>query len=154
MWIILLFEKKLILFVLRETPFIFSLFIYYLVASQHTGSLIFLWHVESLAGVCGISFPDQGLKPRPLQWDCRVLATGPPGKSLHGFLRVHLGRSLGPVLANHSRERGLAMRLEAGPRSSAGRPLKVPQLLSPQGSRGLSRGSTLRLCPAPARAAT
>ena len=71
-----------------------------------------------------------------------------------GFLRVHLGSSLGRVLANHSRERGLAMQLEAGPRPSAGRPLKVPQLISPQGPQGLSRGSTLRLCLAPAHAAT
>jgi len=28
---------------------------------------------------CG-TFPDQGLNPCPLQWKCRVLNTGPPGK--------------------------------------------------------------------------
>ena len=33
----------------------------------------------------GSSFPDQGSNPRSLHWQHRVLATGPPGKSL-GFL--------------------------------------------------------------------
>ena len=31
---------------------------------------------------CRIQFPDQGSNPGPLNWECRVLATGPPGKSL------------------------------------------------------------------------
>ena len=39
----------------------------------------------SLAVACGISSPDQGTNPGPLYWEFRVLATGPPGKSL-GFL--------------------------------------------------------------------
>ena len=34
----------------------------------------------------GSSFPDKGLNPGPLHWECRVLATEPPGKSLGGFL--------------------------------------------------------------------
>ena len=38
-----------------------------------------LWTL--LVEACGIWFPDQGLKPSPLHWECRVLATGPPGKS-------------------------------------------------------------------------
>ena len=29
---------------------------------------------------CGISVPQQGSNPCPLLWECRVLATGPPGK--------------------------------------------------------------------------
>ena len=35
------------------------------------------WHVESC-------FPDQGSNPRPLQWKCRVLTTGPSRNSLVG----------------------------------------------------------------------
>ena len=37
-----------------------------------------LWHA-------GSQFPDQGSNPRPLQWNCRVLTTGLPGKSLHSY---------------------------------------------------------------------
>ena len=37
-----------------------------------------------------------------------------------GFLTVHLGSSLGRVLANHSRERGSAMQLEAAPSHQLG----------------------------------
>ena len=40
-----------------------------------------LWHVESVVAARGIYFPNQGLNLGPLCWDCRVLATGPPGKS-------------------------------------------------------------------------
>ena len=37
---------------------------------------------------CGISFPDHGLNPGPLHWDCEVSsATGPPGKPL--FVLLH-----------------------------------------------------------------
>ena len=35
-----------------------------------------------LAVLCGIQFPDQGLNRGHLRWECGVLATGPPGKSL------------------------------------------------------------------------
>ena len=34
-----------------------------------------------LVVACGIVFPDQGLNPGSLHWECKVLATGPPGKS-------------------------------------------------------------------------
>ena len=34
----------------------------------------------------GIQFPDQGWNPDPLPWECRVLAIGPPGKSLDSLL--------------------------------------------------------------------
>ena len=44
-----------------------------------------LWHANS-AAACGIHFPDQGSNPGPLHWGHRVLATGPPGKSLSPFL--------------------------------------------------------------------
>ena len=30
---------------------------------------------------CRILVPQPGVEPRPLQWKCRVLTTGPPGKS-------------------------------------------------------------------------
>ena len=36
---------------------------------------------KPLVGTCGIQFPDQGLNLGALHWECRVLATGPPGKS-------------------------------------------------------------------------
>ena len=43
---------------------------------------IFNWLHLGLVAVCGISFPDQRLNLGPLHWECRVLATEPPGKSL------------------------------------------------------------------------
>ena len=36
--------------------------------------------VRPLVAACGIWFPDQGSNLGPLHWECRVLATGPPGK--------------------------------------------------------------------------
>ena len=49
-------------------------------------------HVGSLVAVCELSvamyviyFSDQGWNPGSLLWECWVLATGPPGKSLHYF---------------------------------------------------------------------
>ena len=39
------------------------------------GSLIFVV-------VCETLFPDQGLNLGPLHWDCGLLATGPPGRTL------------------------------------------------------------------------
>ena len=47
-----------------------------------------LWHAGSLAmacersvAACELQLPDQGSNPGPLNWEHRVLATGPPGKS-------------------------------------------------------------------------
>ena len=34
-----------------------------------------------LVATCGIQFPDQGSNPGSLHCECRVLATGQPGKS-------------------------------------------------------------------------
>ena len=45
------------------------LFLFFLVAQRGT------WDLSSPTRV------DQGLNPHPLQWKCRVLTTGPPGKS-------------------------------------------------------------------------
>ena len=45
-----------------------------------TGSQV--GYMGSLVAACGIQFTNQGLNPGPLHWECRVLATGPPGKSL------------------------------------------------------------------------
>ena len=39
-----------------------------------------LQHAGSLVAACGIYFPNQGLIPGPLHWECGVLATGLPGK--------------------------------------------------------------------------
>ena len=44
-----------------------------------------LQHAGSLVEACGIQFPDQGLNSGPLYWEYRVLATGPPEKSLDYF---------------------------------------------------------------------
>ena len=41
-----------------------------------------LQHAGSLVAACGMYFPNQGLIPGPLHWECGVLATGPPGNSL------------------------------------------------------------------------
>ena len=46
-----------------------------------------LWHVNSqLWHACGIQFPDQGLNLGSLHWECGVLTTAPPGKSLKRFI--------------------------------------------------------------------
>ena len=45
-----------------------------------TGSQV--GYMGSLVAACGIQFTNQGLNPGPLHWECRVLATGPPWKSL------------------------------------------------------------------------
>ena len=37
---------------------------------------------EFLVATCGIYFPDHELNSGPLIWEHRILATGPPGKSL------------------------------------------------------------------------
>lgn len=41
---------------------------------------IYFWLHWALVAVCGIyyEFPDQGLNPGSLTWECEVLATGPP----------------------------------------------------------------------------
>ena len=41
-----------------------------------------LQHVGSLIVACRISFPDRDSNLDPLLWECQVLTTGPPGKSL------------------------------------------------------------------------
>ena len=41
---------------------------------------IFIWLCQVFVAACGIQFPDQGLNLGPLHWDCRVLASAPPGK--------------------------------------------------------------------------
>ena len=58
----------------------------------------YLLHMEPLIFVvaCGIWFPDQGSNPSPLHWEHRVLAPGPPRKSLEYSLSflVNLAKSL------------------------------------------------------------
>ena len=43
----------------------------------------FMWLSWVLVVTCGIQFPHQGSNLGPLHWECGVLATGPPGKSLN-----------------------------------------------------------------------
>ena len=62
-------SQLLLLVTLPTIGFIFKLFIYLL---RRTA--------------CGISFPDQGWNPRPLQWQHGVLTAAPPGKALHLLL--------------------------------------------------------------------
>ena len=54
---------------------------------QHAGSSVFI-------AACGMQFPDQGLNPGPLHWECGVLATGPPGKTQFLVLKYRLGKTL------------------------------------------------------------
>ena len=56
--------------------FFFNIYLFGCTSSQlqHVGSSVF-------TTACDMEFPDQGWNPGPLQWELRVLATGPPGKS-------------------------------------------------------------------------
>ena len=45
---------------------------------------------ELLIATCGIQFPDHGLNPSPLHWECRVLATGSQGKSPKPSLKLKI----------------------------------------------------------------
>ena len=45
---------------------------------------------ELLVATCGIQLPDQGSNLGPLHWERRVLATGPPGKSLEHFFENYV----------------------------------------------------------------
>ena len=58
----------------------------------------------------GIQFPDQGSNPGPRHWECRGLATGPPGK----FLPSHIS-----VLSHHA---GLAENSDLTVSESSGSP--------------------------------
>ena len=42
----------------------------------------------------GILVPQPGIKPMPLLWECGVLTTGPPGKSLTGIFERAFKRLL------------------------------------------------------------
>ena len=50
------------------------------------------WGVPHRAA-CGILVPDQGSNPRPRQRKCRILTTGPPGKSLDSHNSISRGSS-------------------------------------------------------------
>ena len=79
--------------------------------SRHAGSVVGLglglefaqlWSFSSVAVVHGFSchvacdiFPGQGLNPGPLHWECRVLTTGPPGKSLDAILFTQFVHTVG-----------------------------------------------------------
>ena len=57
----------------------FFLFVYLAALSGGTQGLLFVT-CELSVPASGIWFPDQGLNPGPLHWECGVLASGPPGK--------------------------------------------------------------------------
>ena len=52
---------------------------------RHAGSFVVAG--ELLVTPCGIQFPDQGSNLGPLLWELRVLATGPPERSHHAYLK-------------------------------------------------------------------
>ena len=58
-----------------------------------------------LVVACGIHFPDQRSNPGPLHWEPRVLANGPPGKSLHSLLTQFFHKTLneGPEMEELSK---------------------------------------------------
>ena len=43
--------------------------------------ILFIWLDQVLVAACRIQFPDRGSNPDPLYSECRVLVTGPLGKS-------------------------------------------------------------------------
>ena len=51
---------------------------------------LFIWLHLVLVAAYGIQFPDQESNLGPLPWELRVLATGPPGKSLCVILNATL----------------------------------------------------------------
>ena len=50
----------------------------------HTFFIIF--YFLTMPQACGIQFPDQGMNLHPLHWKCRVVTTGPLGKSFAFFI--------------------------------------------------------------------
>ena len=54
-------------------------------------SILFIWLCWVLVVACGVEVADQGWNPSPLHWEYRVLATGPPGKSLTCVLKARSG---------------------------------------------------------------
>ena len=40
---------------------------------------LFIWLFQVSVAACGIYFPEQGSNLGPPHWECRILATGPPG---------------------------------------------------------------------------
>jgi len=69
------------IYFLKINGFIFYLINIYL--------FLFICLNQVLVVSCGVQFPDQGLNPGPLHEECGILATGPPGKSLHFKICIH-----------------------------------------------------------------
>ena len=63
-----------------------------------------------LVAACGINSLLRDQTPGPLHWECRVLATGPPGKSLKAFLTV-TAREVGVLLPCAGWELGMKLSL-------------------------------------------
>ena len=54
-------------------------------------SILFIWLCWVLVVACGVELADQGWNLSPVHWECRVLATGPPGKSMTYVLKARSG---------------------------------------------------------------
>ena len=68
---------------------IFSVMTFFLLKSIEKSTLMF--YFSAMLRHVGSQLPDQGSNPCPLQWELRVLTTGPPGNSLHtDFIRLFL----------------------------------------------------------------
>ena len=65
---------------LHLAPISFCLFVF--------KKCVFIWLHQVVVAACGIEFPDEGWNLNPLHWECRVLATVPPGKSLYFLFNV------------------------------------------------------------------
>ena len=82
----LLFESPLFVYLLLISKLMFILsstyFVFNLLFSIFFKKYLFIWVSWVFVAACGIQFPDQGSNPGLLHWECRVLAMGPPGKSL------------------------------------------------------------------------
>ena len=66
---------QLIFFILKRPLFVIYIDVFF-------KFYLFIWLLWVLVVAYGIQLPDQGWNPGPLHWELRVLATGPPEKSL------------------------------------------------------------------------
>ena len=80
---------------IESTPATFKIFIYLAVLGLRCGRRdLLVGGSKPLVTAHGMQCPDQGWNPGPQPWECRVLATGPPGKSLPHWLSFLLALGL------------------------------------------------------------
>ena len=58
------------------SPTYMQLFFFFLIR-------LLIWFCQVFLGPCRIQFLDQGSNPGPQHWECGILHTGPPGRSLY-----------------------------------------------------------------------